>query len=222
MSRIIKNFDSFADDNTNEAFDLSGVMDFLGGAVGFAGEGLRKSIKEKIAEIIMEKIGILPDTILSGLVQEVVDQVPIKDYPAIMTGEKANVEYLAPMLSKAVIELVERKGLDTMAKQIGIDPNGMIFRTIRNGVQSEKGRAVIEKIIIDLFGGENATGSVARDAIVGLEQKDKNELADTIRNKASQFYGKSMPNTNTGSETGGMGDYLTKFMDSLSGTKQTA
>ena len=210
MSKIIKDFDSFSSENTNESF---GLDDFFSGILGFAGEGLRRTIKQKVAASLMEKLGVEENSALSVLIQEVVEKIPVKDYPALFTGEKANVEYLAPKMSEAIQDFFERKGIDTLAQQIGIKPGGWLFSTLREGLQSEKGRMIIENMLVSAFGGENAKGSIARDAIADLDPRSKSELSDAIKSKASQFYGKSTPKE----DEKGVGDYLSTFWHSLMG-----
>lgn len=217
MSKIIKDFDSFSAENTNEAFEWSDLGNMFSGIVGFAGEGLRKTIKQKVAASLMERLGIEENSTLSVLIQEVVDQIPVKDYPALFTGEKANVEYLAPLMSKTLQEFIQRKGIDTLAQQLGITTNGWLYSTLREGLQSENGRKIMEDMLISAFGGKGAKGSIARDAISDLDPRSKGELADVIKNKASQFYGKSEPKK----EEKGISDYLSTFMSSLTGNKQT-
>lgn len=218
MSKIIKDFNSFSAENTNEAFEWSDLGNMFSGIVGFAGEGLRKTIKQKVAASLMERLGIEENSTLSVLVQEVVDQIPVKDYPALFTGEKANVEYLAPLMSKTLQEFIQRKGIDTLAQQLGIKTNGWLYSTLREGLQSENGRKIMEDMLISAFGGKGADGSIARDAISDLDPRSKDQLSDAIKSKASQFYGKTEPRE----ESKGASDYLSTFMSALTGNKQTS
>lgn len=222
MSKIIKDFDSFSKEQVNEEFSLKGLGDFFSGITTFASEGLRKSIKQKIVASLMEKFGVEENSLFSGILQEVVDQIPIKDYPAIFTGEKANVEYLAPRMSEAIQELIQRKGLDGIAQQIGLKTDGLLYSTIREGIQSSiktgKAKKVIEDMLIAVFGGENAKGSVARDAISSLDPRDKSQLTDAVKKNADKFYGK----TDSKQSEEGFGDYISSFWNVLTGNKQTA
>ena len=217
MSRIIKDFNSFNRDNVNEEFKWSDLGNIFGGVFGFAQEGLKKTIKQKITASLLEKLGVEENSLFSTIIQEAVDQIPVKDYPEILTGEKANVEYLAPKMSLAIQELIQRKGIDGIAQQLGLKTDGWLFSTIREGLQSEKGRQNIENILIAAFGGSDAKGSVARDAIASLNPKEKDELADAIKKKADKFYGKS----NGEKEEEGFGDYISSLWNVLTGNKQT-
>jgi hypothetical protein len=220
MSRIIKDFDSFSEEETNEAFQFSDLSGFFNGLLGFAGEGLRKTIKQKLAAKLMEQLGVEENSNMSVIVQEVIDQIPINDYPKLLTGEKANVEYLAPMMAKALQEFIQRKGLDTLATQMGIKPNGWLYSTLREGLQSEKGKAIIEHALIDAFGGKDAKGSVGMDALASLNPSDKAQLSNIAKNKAAQFYGKSSSTPQSSNNKGAM-DYLSTFWNSLSGKKES-
>jgi hypothetical protein len=220
MYRIIKDFDSFSGEETNEAFQFSDLGGFFNGLLGFAGEGLRKTIKQKVAAKIMEQIGVEENSNMSVIVQEVIDQIPMEDYPKLLTGEKANVEYLAPMMAKALHEFIQRKGLDTLATQMGIKPTGWLYSTLREGLQSDKGKMIIENALIEAFGGPGAKGSVGRDALASLNPSDKSQLSSIAKNKASQLYGKSNSASQSGNNKGAM-DYLSTFWNSLSGKKES-
>ena len=179
MTKIIKDLNTFSEElRINEEFNLGNL---LSGALDFAGEGLRRTIKEKIAASIMEIVGVEENSLLSGLVQEVVEEIPVKDYPSILAGDKANVEYLAPHIVVAIEKFIERKGFDPIAEKIGIDPRGWLYKTIINGVQSPEGREKLKLMLIDAFGGKNAKGSVARDAISSLLPGQKEQLSDSVK-----------------------------------------
>jgi hypothetical protein len=214
MSRIIKDLNSFSHESElNEEFNWGNA---LSSVMGIAGTGFQKTIKEKIAAVILEKIGILEDTILSQIVQEVVDQIPFKDYPAILTGEKANVEYLAPKMTQAITEFFERRGLDPIAQQIGIDPKGWLYSTIRNGLQSPQGKEKLKSFFIEAFGGKDAKGSVARDAFSDLPKADKDKISDEVEKKLSTMYGKPIDTETAKPEES---NYFSDFLKSFSGTK---
>jgi hypothetical protein len=223
MSRIIKNFDSFSHEEVNEAFQLSDLGGFFSGLVDFAGEGIQRTIKQKIAAKLMEQLGVEENSILSSLIQEAVSGIPISDYPKLLTGENANVEYLAPLMAESIQRLIERKGLDGIAKQIGFSvdpPNNKIYSVVRNGLQGQIGKEKLTKLIISIMGGESAKGSIGADALNSLDPRDKKQLSDAMKNKAAQFYG----NTNTASQskTGNNPmDYISTFLNSLSGKNES-
>lgn len=218
MSRIIKDFDSFNEAPVNEEFSWKGVGDFFSGVLGFAGEGLRKTIKQKVAATLMEQLGVEENSNASAIVQEIVDQIPLQDYPDLLTGEKANVEYLAPMMAKSISEFVARKGMDPLAQSMGLKTDGWLYSTIREGLQSDKGRLIIQNALVEAFGGKSAKGSVARDAISNLDPRSKEELSDTVKGKIDQIYGKS-GSTQSQSSGKSFGDYISTFWNALSGTQ---
>ncbi len=223
MSRIIKNFDSFSYEEANENFDWSQLGGIFSGLVGFAGDDIIKTIKQKIVAKLMEQFGVTENSILSALIQEAVGEIPMSDYPKLLTGENANVEYLAPLMAESIQRLIQRKGLDGIAKQIGFNvdpPNNRIYSVVRNGLQGEIGKEKLTKLMISILGGESAKGSVGSDALNSLEPHDKKQLSDAMKNKAAQFYGKSntvsQPKTNNGTM-----DYISTFLNSLSGKKES-
>jgi hypothetical protein len=217
MTRIIKDLGSFTEsEKINEDFSWGNL---ISGALDLGGEGLRKTIKEKIAASIMEKFGILDDSIFSGLIQEVVDAIPVKDYPGIIMGEKANVDYLAPFMVQAIGEFVERKGLDTFAESLGLDPRGWLYSTIANSLQTERGKETLKNLFVEAFGGKGAQGSVARDAISGLPQRDKVKISDSVKKKLSTLYGKPV-DMEPKKDDKGVGDYISDFWHSLLGDKE--
>jgi hypothetical protein len=216
MTRIIKDLNTFSEETSlNEDFSWGNL---LSGALDFAGEGVRKTIKEKIAASIMETFGIMENSLLSAFVQEIVEKIPVKDYPGIIMGEKANVDYLAPIMVEAMDEFIERKGFDALAEQLGIEPNGWLYRIIVNGIQSPSGKEKLKQMFVEAFGGKDATGSVARDAISSLPVKDKKLISDNVKKKLSSYYGKSVEMEPDKSK--GFGDYVSDFWHSLIGDKE--
>jgi hypothetical protein len=214
MSRIIKDLNSFSQESElNEEFNWGNLFS---GILDFGGEGLRKTVKEKIAALLLEKIGISEDSVLSGLIQQIVDAIPIKDYSAIITGEKANVDYLAPKMVQAMQEFIERKGFDPIAEKLGIEPKGWLYGIIINGFQSPEGKARLEKMLIDAFGGENAKGSVFRDAISELPKTEKDKISGEVEKKLTTIYGKQPGQQMEAPQDG---KFLVDFWKSFSETK---
>jgi hypothetical protein len=223
MSRIIKNFDSFSHEEVNENFDWNQLGGIFSGLVKFAGDDIATTIKQKITAKLMEQFGIEENSVLSALVQEAIGEIPLSDYPKLLTGENANVEYLAPLMAEAVQRLIQRKGLDGIAKQIGFNvdpPNNRIYSVVRNGLQGEIGKEKLTNLIINILGGDSAKGSVGADALNALDPRDKKQLSDAMKNKAAQFYGKT--STVSQSKTGNSPtDYISTFFNSLSGKNES-
>lgn len=196
MSKIVK-LNEF--ESTNENLTMGELL--FGKVLPFMGEGFIKTLKQKIAAILMEKIGILEDSKFSIIIQELVDAIPAKDIPGLMTGEKANAEYLAPKLAQACQEYIQRKGLDSLFEPFGIDPNGWLASTIREGLQSEIGQDKLEAFFISALGGEKLlTGALAK-----LDPKDKEAVNSALVQQAAKMYptkaegkGASMPSDKSG------------------------
>ena len=101
-----------------------------------------------------------------------------------MTGEKANAEYLAPKLAQAVQEYIQRKGLDSLFEPFGIDPNGWMASTIREGLQSEIGQDRLEAFFISALGGEK----VLSGALSKLDPSDKRAVDSALVQQAAKVY----------------------------------
>jgi hypothetical protein len=203
MTKIIK-LNEF--EEVNENLTMGEVL--FGKVLPFLGEGFIKTLKQKIAAILMEKIGILEDSKFSIIIQELVDAIPAKDLPGLMTGEKANAEYLAPKLAQACQEYIQRKGLDSLFEPFGIDPNGWLASTVREGIQSEIGQDKLEAFFVSALGGERLlTGALAK-----LDPEDKKAVDSALVQQAAKAYPTQVKNTAVQSKTGsGLG-----VMDTLS------
>lgn len=179
MTKIVK-LDEFQP--VNEELSMGELL--FGKVLPFMGEGFIKTLKQKIAAILMEKIGILEDSKFSIIIQELVDSIPVKDIPGLMTGEKANAEYLAPKLAQAVQEYIQRKGLDSLFEPFGIDPNGWMASTIREGLQSEIGQDRLEAFFIAALGGER----ILSGALSKLDPSDKRAVDSALVQQAAKVY----------------------------------
>jgi hypothetical protein len=180
MSKI-KKLEEF---QLNEDFSLSNIGNSLMGLVGkvipVLGGGFVKTIKQKITAIILEKVGIKEKSTLSVLVQEFVDQIPPSDLPGILTGEKANAEYLAPKMAAFLQEFIQRKGLDSLAEQMGIETTGWLYSTIRESIQGEIGKEKLTKLFLNLFGSMPHVGGTA---INSLDPADKSKFEDALNQR---------------------------------------
>jgi hypothetical protein len=190
---FVKNFDNFrSDSKVNEEFDF---FDFLGKTWDIAGDALSSTLKQKIVAVLMEKFGILENSLASEFLQQVVSNIPVGDYPEIFMGEKGNVKYFAPLLAKSIKFTVEKKGLDDIFKTFGFDSNGLIARTILNAIMQTDSLEKIENFVLSLFGEE---ANIGREAMSALDQKER-ELLNNSMFKAA----KEIPNFNLKSGLGG-------------------
>lgn len=211
MSRV-KKFEEFS--SVNEEFSLGGVKDFLGGLLPSLGSGFTKTLKQKLAAVILEKFGIEENSELSVIVQEFVDQIPPTDIPGIISGEKATPEYFAPRMAGFVQEYVQRKGLDNIAAKIGINTTGWIYSTLRETLQDQIGKEKLTKLFLELFGAE--TSVIGKEALMGLDPKSKEMFSSALNQRASQGYYKSsgIKQTSSGSKSdfGGLGDFFSGLL----------
>ena len=190
---FVKNFDNFrSDSKVNEEFDF---FDFLGKTWSIAGDALSSTLKQKIVAVLMEKFGVLENSLASEFLQQVVSNIPVGDYPEIFMGEKGNVKYFAPLLAKSIKFTVEKKGLDDIFKTFGFDSNGLIARTILNAIMQSDSLEKIENFILSLFGEE---ANIGKEAMSALDQKER-ELLNNSMFKAA----KEIPNFNLKSGLGG-------------------
>jgi hypothetical protein len=190
---FVKNFDNFrSDSKVNEEFDF---FDFLGKTWDIAGDALSSTLKQKIVAVLMEKFGVLENSLASEFLQQVVSNIPVGDYPEIFMGEKGNVKYFAPLLAKSIKFTVEKKGLDDIFKTFGFDSNGLIARTILNAIMQADSLEKIENFILSLFGEE---ANIGKEAMSALDQKER-ELLNNSMFKAA----KEIPNFNLRSGLGG-------------------
>lgn len=211
MSRV-KKFEEFS--SVNEEFSFDSLKNFLGGLLPSLGSGFTKTLKQKLAAVILEKFGIEENSELSIIVQEFVDQIPPTDIPGIISGEKATPEYFAPRMAGFVQEYVQRKGLDTIATKLGIKPTGWIYSTLRETLQEQIGKERLTKFFLQLFGSE--TAGIGKEALMGLDPKSKEMFSSALYQRAGQGYSKpsGIKQQQTGSKSswGGFEDFFSGLL----------
>lgn len=179
---FVKNFDNFkSDSEVNEEFNF---MDFLGKTWDIAGDALSSTIKQKLVAVLMQKFGILENSLASEFLQQVVSNIPVGDYPEIFMGEKGDVKYFAPLFAKSIKFTVEKKGLDSIFKTFGFDSNGFIARTILNAIMQTDSLEKIENFVLSLFGEE---ANIGREAMSALDQKEKELLSNSMFQAAKEI-----------------------------------
>lgn len=157
MSNHIKSFQSFSSDKSQKDSLLEFNFDagsLLTGAVNFFGPGLGSAVEQKLVEFLLNKLGIKPDSAASMLIQEVVEAIPMEDYPDILTGEKLNMKYLNPYLAEAIVDSVKRTGLDPifgpLAEKFGLEPGGLLTRTFVESFEA-LGEDELRKKVLNLL-----------------------------------------------------------------------
>jgi hypothetical protein len=206
----IKKFEDFPynQESVNEGF-LDDVTSIIGKMVPFLGTGFIKTIKQKLAATLLEKLGIMENTAASTIIQELVDAIEVKEMPGLLTGENANAEFLAPRLAQAVQEYIQRKGFDSLYVPFGIDPNGWLASTIREGFQEEVGKERLTKFFLKALGGE----PIGKELVNKLDPKDKNQIKDALSRQLAKEY---PTKSKSGSESGFM-DTVGSIWDKFTG-----
>ena len=234
MSRAVKNFDSFSDENRiNEIWGLDDIKGMIGKVIPTLGEGFTKTLKQKLAATLMSKLGILEKSDLSAIVQEIVDSVPVADIPDIISGKKTDGAYWAPIAAQSIQEFIQRKGIDSLFEKIGVDPDGWIASTIRESMQTQLGKDKLEKMIIFAFDGAIGKGkdsvSLGSSTLDSLDPEHKDQLTSAFSKSAGQLRptystfvddrGKTIDNSKSSSSKGG-DNIMDLFSSFLGGDKK--
>jgi hypothetical protein len=210
MARIQK----LKDYKINEEFDWSGV---LGSVFPMLGHAFQDTIKTKISAALMEKIGLSEGSLLSAFVQEFVAEIPVGDYPSILSGNNMNGDYWAPKLSDFARRFVERKGIDTIAEKMGIKPNGLASTYFRNLLLSKEGQDKLTSMFAQILG----SAQIGKEALSNLSSSDKTKLSDVLSQRMGQTYrntgntsGTSTSTSSSDSDDKGVWGFLKHFMGS--------
>jgi hypothetical protein len=161
------------------------VLDLLGKAFSTLGEGVIKTIKQKFLAYILEKFGIKEESIMSTMLQQAFDSIPLADWPSIISGDDINLEYFAPVLAASIQGTIERKGFDGIATSIGIEPRGLIYTTLVNSLVGELGKKKIEKAIMVAF-SDISKGAKIMDK---LPPEDKDAVSSAVKDQISKTSG---------------------------------
>jgi hypothetical protein len=206
MSRIQK----LKDYKINEEFNWSGVLSSVFPMLGGA---FQDTIKTKITAALMEKIGLAEGSLLSAFVQEFVAEIPVGDYPSILSGDNMNGDYWAPKLSDFARRFVERKGIDTIAEKMGIKPNGLASAYFRNLLLSKEGQDKLTSMFAQILGSSH----IGKEALSNLSSSDKTKLSDVLSQRMGQTYGNTGNSSSTSTSSSNSNDkgvwgFLKTFM----------
>lgn len=142
----------------NEGFE--DFLNYIGGGLGSIATSISDVFKAKVTAYLLSMLGIKEESIFSKLVQNFIEQIPVKDYFVILLQGKAKAGYLAPKAADATMEFLVEIGLDGIAEKLGIDTKGLIYRTIAelfsNEIKREKFRKSLEKFYLEAFTGFQA------------------------------------------------------------------
>ncbi len=186
MGNSIKTFSEFKSkthSNVNE-----GIFDYVGNLISSAGTGISDVIKGKAASYLMEFFGIGEKSILSKLVQNFVEQIPVMDLFSILFQGKANAAYLAPKAADATIEFLTEKGLDGIATDLKIETDGWIYRTISEMLSNEARRKdfrqTLENFYLSAFNGFTPIGT--DEFTKSLSPSEQSEFTSSLKGMAKK------------------------------------
>lgn len=109
----------------NDKLINEGFLDIIKGFFGNVPGGIFDTIKERLAELILEKLGVDTKGYLGNIFIATMGDIPIGDY---VNGKVFNCEYLSNAISKGVGEGIARK----IQKEQGGD--GYMYDIIRNSL----------------------------------------------------------------------------------------
>jgi len=227
MSNHIKSFESFSNKNS----DSDGLLEFnfdagslLSGAVNFFGPGLGSAVEQKLVEFLLNKLGIKPDTAASMLIQEVVEAIPMEDYPSLLTGENLNMKYLNPYLAEAIVDSVKRTGLDPifgpLAEKFGLEPGGLLTRTFVESFEA-LGEDELRKKVLSLLnfiaGIEFSSGEYAASLDPETQEKLSKGIGKALSTQSPLAIKKAKElKAKAAERTGGESNWFSTLMGSLS------
>jgi len=224
MGIYIKPLSSF--EPVNEDFSISSLFSGFGGAIesglNFLGAGFVNTIKQKFAAFLMEKLGVVEDSPLSKIVQEVVEEIELKDYMGLISGENANVEFFVPKFASAIVDFLQRVGFDGIAESIGIETNGYLYNTLREALEerlskSDNLKKDIEKLLFSTLNPSVSQLSSIMDPkeIVGdMSSSDRQSAMNKIAREAKKAgYSNIDKDLSSGSKS--TENVLSTYIDSL-------
>jgi hypothetical protein len=186
MGNSIKTFHEFKLENNPSVNE--GIFDYVGNLISSAGSGISDVIKGKAVAYLMNFFGIGEQSILSKLVQNFVEQIPVMDIFSILFQGKANSAYLAPKAADATIEFLTEKGLDGIAKDLKIEVDGWIYRTVSemlsNEVRRKDFRQMLENFYLSAFNGFEPIGT--EEFTKSLTPSEKSKFSDGIEGMAKK------------------------------------
>jgi len=187
MIKKIQSFDEFTGQKIEEANDSFFSFDFLGNLFTKGFDAFTDVLKNKATAYILKYLGIGENTILSQIVQQMVEQFEVKDYWGILFNGKADAMYLAPKAAKATQEFLISEGLDGIAEKLGVtDKNGYLFKTISEYIQNQTStgdfQKTLENFYLGLFG--SAPKNSAKDFVKGLTPGEKSKIEKDLTSNA--------------------------------------
>lgn len=167
---------------SNDFFSFDTVTSLFGKGI----DAISDVVKGKVVAVLLSKLGIKEGTIFSKLVENFVETIPVGDYYSIMFKGKASAPYLAPKAAQATIEFLMEKGVDGVAENLGVEKDGLIFRTISEMITNETTRDnfknSLEKFFLEIFGGLESTS--VEQFKKDLSSTEKNQIMNSLEKTA--------------------------------------
>lgn len=219
MGNSIKTFSEFKQENNlkvNE--ENSGILDYVGNLFSSAGTGISDVIKGKAASYLMEFFGIGEQSIFSKLIQNFVEQIPVMDLFGIIFQGKGDAAYMAPKAADATIEFLTEKGLDGIAKDLKIEPDGWIYRTISEMLSNQARRQDFRQMLVDFY----------TSAFNGFDPVDTDDFAKSLSPEEQRKFQNELKGLNQRAETdidvetgGSSKNIISDFLSGLMGGGQS-
>lgn len=181
---MVKSFSEYIKNPVNEAdlFSWDTVTSLFGKGL----DAVSDVLKAKVVATLLSKLGIKEGTIFSKLVENFVETIPVGDYYSLMFKGKASASYLAPKAAQATIEFLMEKGVDGVAENLGVEKDGLIYRTISEMVTNETTRENfknnLEKFYLEIFGGLEPTS--VEQFKKDLSSQEKNQIMSSLEQTA--------------------------------------
>jgi hypothetical protein len=222
---MVKSFSEFINKPVNEAdlFSWDTVTSLFGQGL----DAVSDVVKAKVVATLLSKLGIKEGSIFEKLVENFVETIPVGDYYSLVFKGKASAPYLAPKAAQATIEFLMEKGVDGVAENLGVEKDGLIYRTISEMITNETSREnfkkTLEKFFLEIFGGieptsvdqfkKDLTSQEKTQIMTSLEQTAKSQGTDLKDPDAKQgmfdaFFGNlaTASNANAAQSTTTSGD----------------
>jgi hypothetical protein len=222
---MVKSFSEFINKPVNEAdlFSWDTVTSLFGKGL----DAVSDVVKAKVVATLLSKLGIKEGSIFEKLVENFVETIPVGDYYSLVFKGKASAPYLAPKAAQATIEFLMEKGVDGVAENLGVEKDGLIYRTISEMITNETSREnfkkTLEKFFLEIFGGieptsvdqfkKDLTSQEKTQIMTSLEQTAKSQGTDLKDPDAKQgmfdaFFGNlaTASNANAAQSTTTSGD----------------
>lgn len=189
----IISFNEFDYSNNENNLD-EGFQDILASGLSMLGGGFVRTIKQKAIAYVLSYLKIKEKSPVSKLVQEIFEEISVKDYYGIVTGQHINWDFFIPKIANGFVEFLQRSGFDEIAESIGIESDGYLYNIIRESISDKISKrkdftADIEKFLHGIFKDSSPSKAINIDSIIN--SMGSSERRETLKgmNKISKKTG---------------------------------